>query len=184
MGGQTRGWVWKISSVDPPVPARPIAPAAQQDAVAEANRLLASAVLPPGSRPVAHLPGRHLAGPAQLPACNPIEDATRLWAIPEAPTPLSAFLVSHVPTNMTNQVHGGSTFRGVPISYVVVDARTASSSDELVFTFARVGSWTGLRVDAVTVLRGATCLGGGSGRGSGDRPQAFVLETPPVPRTE
>ena len=108
--------------------------------------------------------------PAQLPACSQLEDATRLWATAEAPALVTAFLRRHVPAETRNSVQGGSTSAGRPTSFVVVDDASRRSRDgklidtgaELIFTFAGIDSRTGLRVDAVTVPKGADCLGGGA----------------------
>jgi hypothetical protein len=141
----------------------------RRTALAEASRLLRSALVPPGSRAVAYLPGHALSGPAQLIACSELEEATRLWITTQAPAATTAFLTGHVPAGMFNEVQGGSTSAGRSTSFIVTDAPMARRGDamwfgpahaELVFTFASLGGRTGLRVDAVTVPEGASCLGG------------------------
>jgi hypothetical protein len=161
-----RGWVRTIAGTPPS--AGLVTAVRRHEAIADANRLLASAVMPPGSRPVAQLPSRALAEPGQLPACNPIEDAGRLWMLHQAPAAVTAFLVGHVPPGTRNSVQGGSTSGGRPTSFVVVDDASQKGRDstlvdtgaELVFTFAALDGQTELRVDAVTIPRGAGCMGG------------------------
>jgi len=63
-----RSWVRTIAGEA--IPAGHVTAAARHDAAGEAIRLVASAVLPSSSHPVARLPGRALAGPAQLLGCN------------------------------------------------------------------------------------------------------------------
>lgn len=155
-----------------PLPPGHVTAVNRQSAVAQALRLLGIAVIPPGSYPVAHLTGRSLAGPADIPACGQVEEATRLWATQEAPALVTAFLLGHIPAGTRNSVQGGSTYAGRPTSSVIVDdvsrrsrgGKLVDTGAELVFTFARIGSrTTGLRVDAITVPKGANCLGGGGG---------------------
>ena len=163
-----RGWVRTIAGTPIPPSAGRLTAVRRHQAIADASRLLASAVMPPGSRPVAQLPSRALAEPALLPACNPIEDAGRLWLLPQAPAAVTAFLVGHVPPGTRNSVQGGSTSGGRPTSFVVVDDASQGGRDstlvdtgaELVFTFASLDGQTELRVDAVTIPRGAACMGG------------------------
>ena len=170
-----RGWLRTIAGA--PVPAGHVTRVARLNAAGQASRLLAGALLPPGSHPVAKLPGRALDQPAQLEGCNPLEDAGRLWLTPEAPAAVTAFLTGHVPAGTTNSVRGESTLAGRPTSFVVVDDVLRRSRDgklvdtgaELVFTFARSGSRTGVRVDAITVPPGAACLSGGGGQSAGRR---------------
>jgi hypothetical protein len=170
-----RGWSRTIAGA--PIPTGHVTRDARQHAADNASRLLASALLPPDSHPVAKLPGRALDQPAQLEGCNPLEDAGRLWLTPEAPAAVTAFLTGHVPAGTTNSVRGGSTLAGRPTSFVVVDdvarrspdGKLADTGAELVFTFARVGSLTGVRVDAITVPPGAACLSGGGGQSAGRR---------------
>jgi hypothetical protein len=149
-----------------PVPplARPVTPVARRLAVAAAIGLLAGAVVPPDARAVASLSDRDLDGPAQLPACNPIEDGARLWLVPGSAGSLASFLPTHLPAGMRNQVEGGSTAAGVPTSGVIVDVPGGNHPQEsLVFTFTRIGGDTGLRVDALTVPSGADCISAGGG---------------------
>ena len=163
-----RGWVRTVAGTPIPPSTGRVTAVSRHQAVADAIRLLASAVMPPGSRPVAQVPGRALAEPAQLPACNPIEDAGRLWVLTQAPADVTAFLVGHVPPGTRNSVQGGTTSGGRPTSFVVVDDASRRGQDgklvatgaELVFTFAPFDDQTELRVDAVTIPRGAACMGG------------------------
>jgi hypothetical protein len=165
-----------IAGVPAPLPVRPVTPVARRVAVAAAVRMLAGAVAPPGARAVASLSDRYLDGAAQLPGCNPVEDGTRLWLVPGSGGSLARFLLTHLPAGMRNQVAGGSTASGVPTSYVIVDVPGGNHPQgSLVFTFARIGSDTGLRVDALTVPSGADCASGGGG--AIGRPNS-----PPVPK--
>jgi len=163
-----RGWVRTTAGTPIPPMAGRVTAASRHQAIADADRLLVSAVMPPGSRPVAQLPESAVAQPAQLPGCDPVEDAGRFWVLPQAPAAVTAFLVSHVPAGTRNSVQGGSTSEGRLTSFVVVDDASRRGRDrklvdtgaELVFTFAPFGGQTELRVDAVTIPRGAVCLSG------------------------
>jgi hypothetical protein len=55
-----------------------------------ASRGTDGAVVPPGARAVASLSDRYLDGAAQLPACNPVEDGTRLWLVDALTVPSGA----------------------------------------------------------------------------------------------
>jgi hypothetical protein len=87
--------------------------------------------------------------------------------LPQAPAAVTAFLVGHIPPGTQNSVQGGATSGGAT-SFVVVDDASRRGEDsklvddgaELVFTFAAFDGQTELRVDAVTIPRGAACMGG------------------------
>jgi hypothetical protein len=164
MAAATGARVRTIAGVPAALPVRPVTPVARRLAVAAAVRMLAGAVVPPGARAVASLSDRYLDGAAQLPGCNPVEDGTRLWLVSGSAGSLTRFLLTHLPAGMRHEVAGGSSAFGVPTSYVIVDVPGGHHpAGSLVFTFARIGSDTGLRVDAITVPSGAVCASGGGG---------------------
>jgi hypothetical protein len=142
---------------------QPMTPAVRQHAVAVSIRLVRSAIVPPGSREVAHLVGKNLSEPAQESACNPIVDATTLWLFRGAASGLTTFLIDHVPPGMTNEGTGSLTSGGVATSYSVADIPGGKHPAQrtLLFTFGPVGRATGLRVDALTIPSGASCASSG-----------------------
>jgi hypothetical protein len=156
-----------INGMGPAEPAMHITGEAKQHAVAAAIRMVKSAVLPPGSRDVARLPGKTLSEPAQVSACDPIVDATTLWLVRGSAESLTTFLAGHVPPGMRNDETGSSTSGGVTTSYSVADMPLGKHPPQrtLVFTFWPVSRAraTRLRVDALTVPSGALCLSGGDG---------------------
>jgi len=156
----TRVRVRIINGIDQAQPPSRITREARGHAVAAAIRMVKSAILPTGSRAVARLPGNNLTEPAQVPACDPIVDATTLWLIRGSAGKLTTFLAGHVPPGMRNDESGSSTSRGVTTSYSVADVPLGKSSAQrtLVFTFGPVGRATGLRVDALTIPSGAICM--------------------------
>jgi hypothetical protein len=147
--------------MDPPLRPLPVAPTAAQHAIAAALRMVATAILPPGSRAASRRPANVPVEPFQLPACNPIEDATELWLVPGTPGDLTTFLRAHVPAGMRAEAYGATSQPiGVTTSYFVADLPEGNRQvNTLVFTFASAGRDTGLRVDAVTVPVGADCSG-------------------------
>jgi len=163
----TRLRVRIVNGTDQAQPPGRITRKARDQAVAAAIRVVKSAILPPGSRNVARLPGKTLQEPAQVSACDPLVDATSLWLIRGSSGTLQTFLVGHVPAGMTNEETGSATLRGVTTSYSVADIPRGKhpSQETLVFTFWPVGRAraTGLRVDALTVPYGALCMSGGGG---------------------
>ncbi len=136
--------------------------AARRQAAAEATSLMAEAVLPPGSSQMADLSGAAFTEPSQSIGCNLIEDDVTLWILPETAQVVSTFLLRHVPPSMTMRVSGGTTISGELLSDIVTDASSAphGQDSELEFTFAPVGSKTGLRVDALAVPASAECASG------------------------
>jgi hypothetical protein len=167
LAAATRVRVRIINGVDQAQPPIRITREARGHAVAAAIRMVRSAIVPPGSRDVARLPGNSLSEPAQLSACDPIADATTLWLIRGSAGKLTAFLVHHVPPGMTNQGTGTSTSGGVTTSDSVADIPGGKhpAQETLLFTFGPLGRarGTGLRVDALTVPSGALCMSAGSG---------------------
>lgn len=149
-----------INGTDQAQPPIRVPRAASRPAVAAAIRMAKSAILPPGSRAVARLPGKDLSEPAQVSACDPLVDATTLWIIRGSAGNLTTFLVDHAPPGMRNDENGSSTSGGVTTSYSVADMPLGKhpSQRELVFTFGPVGRATGLRVDALTIPSGALCM--------------------------
>jgi hypothetical protein len=156
----TRVRVLIINGTDQAQPPRRITREARGQAVAAAIRLVKNAVLPPGSRNVARLPGHNLSEPAQVSACDPLVDATTLWLIRGSAGKLMTFLVGHVPPGMRNDESGSSSSGGVTTSYSVADIPLGKHSGQrtLVFTFGPVGRATGLRVDALTIPSGSICM--------------------------
>jgi hypothetical protein len=154
-----------LNGMGPAEPGMHITRAAREHAVAAAIRVVGRAILPPGSRDVARLPGKTLSEPAQVSACDPLVDATTLWLVRGPAGTLTTFLVGHVPPGMTNDESGSMTLRGVTTSYSVADIPRGKhpAQETLIFTFWPVGRATGLRVDALTVPSGALCMSGGGG---------------------
>jgi hypothetical protein len=127
----------------------------------EAARLLADITVPKDARVVQRLPGRSLARPFTNLVCNPIEAATARWTIPGSPTQLTRFLTAHVPASMFVESQAGPSITEPPISFVA-DALKKSTDDEVVFTFSPVPTkGTDLRVDAMVVPHGASCISSG-----------------------
>jgi hypothetical protein len=161
----TRVRVRIINGIGPVEPGAHITRAARQHAVAAAIRIVSSAILPPGFREVARLPGSNLSEPAQEVACNPIVDATTLWLLRGPAGDLAAYLVDHVPPGMTNDGTGSLTSGGVTTSASVSDIPRGKhpAQQTLIFTFGSVGraGATGLRVDALAVPSSAVCMSAG-----------------------
>jgi hypothetical protein len=157
----------------PQAPARPVRPVAAHRAIEFAQRMLASAIVPPGSRALVRLRNPHIADPGLLQiACNPFEDVTEWWVVPGSPGRVAAFLNAHVPHGMTVGVRDGhGTIHRAPGPEFESDLTAGMHlHGALDFTFAAVGRKTKLRVDAVDVPVGAFCVGIGYGQGTGPSP--------------
>jgi hypothetical protein len=145
-----------------PPPTHPVSAGAMAKARREAAQLLTLAIVPSDSKPAAALPGRLLAGPASSEACNPLVTDTRRWLVAGTPAQLVTFLADHVPHSLTSSGTGTLTQGKIIESYSQTDTPKAGpTSTELGFSWAAVGSRTGLRADAVVVPRGADCMSSG-----------------------
>jgi hypothetical protein len=164
-GRTTRVRVRIINGTDAQQPPQPVAQAAKRHAVAAAIRMVTMAIVPPGSSDVARLDGKDLTEPAQVSACDPLVDATTLWLVREPAGKLTIFLLHHVPRGMRNDEAGSMSSGGVTTSYSVADmpAGKHPAQRTLIFTFAPVGRAIGLRVDALTIPSGASCMSAGGG---------------------
>jgi hypothetical protein len=144
-----------------PMPAGRTTAVARQHAVADAIRMLHDIVLPPGSRAVASFRNRALDNPGVIEACNPLEDAARLWLVPGSAGHLAAFLLAHMPAGMTSGGIGHVSQAGGFQTDNIQEIRPGNSQAELEFNFARIGSDTGLRADALVVPSGSGCSSAG-----------------------
>ncbi len=154
-----------INGIDPQQPAMRIKRRARRRAVTASVRMVTSAILPKGAREVARLHDKYLREPGEVSACDPIVDATTLWRVRKSAGKLEHFLIHHVPRGMTNDGTGSTSSGGVTTSYLVSDVPSGKQAAErtLLFTFARVGRATELRVDGLTIPSGAVCMSGGGG---------------------
>jgi hypothetical protein len=173
-----------------------ITAAARRKALASADALLGKAILPPGSRPVPTLSGKWLSAPAMTPGlCSAVEDVTSRYVVPQSPPDLQAFLLSHVPAGLSRPPgEGVVTDHSITRADVVRWARRAGSgaqayfvfeqpqgervtTSELDFLYAKAGTGSVLRVDAMVVPSDATCEDPGA---PPIRPSGPPSATPPA----
>ena len=131
-----------------------------------AGRMLEAVIVPAGAVRVPRLPGTAFAEPSVEPACTPLTDDARYWAVPGSPADVAAFLAAHTPRWLPNDGTGSLvTAAGEPISYTVSDAPQDSglaSAAELNFTVAALpGGLTGIRADAEVPPADAVCTTSG-----------------------
>jgi hypothetical protein len=160
----------------PPSMSAPITAGARRKAYESADALLGRAILPPGSQPVPTLSGKWLSAPAMTPGlCSAVEDITSRYVVPLGPPVLQAFLLSHIPAGLSRPAgEGVFTDHSITRADVLRWARRAgpgaqayfvfeqpegekTTTSELDFLYAKAGSGSVLRVDAMVVPTDATC---------------------------
>jgi hypothetical protein len=127
-----------------------------------ADRMLAAAVVPPGSIKAAILPGSVFSQPSEGMACTSVIDQTLYWMVPGDPQDIAAFLRAHPPPGIPYSSTGWlGTGGGQTISYDVLDRERGNSGGfpaQLDFTVAALGpGMAGIRADAEVVGPSATC---------------------------
>jgi hypothetical protein len=160
----------------PPSMAALITAGARRRAYESADALLGKAILPPGSQPVPTLSGKWLSAPAMTPGlCSAVEDITSRYVVPLGPPALQAFLLSHIPAGLARPPgEGVLTDYSITRDDVLRWARQAgpgaqayfafeqpegekTTTSELDFLYARAGTGSVLRVDAMVVPSDARC---------------------------
>jgi hypothetical protein len=129
------------------------------------ERMLDAAMVPRGSVQTSSLPGPLFAQPSLEPACRPLTDEVRYWAVPGRPGKVAAFLRVHAPSWLPVDGTGSLiTADGKVLSYDVTDAasdQNVRAPAELDFTVAALpDGMTGIRADAELVPAGAVCTSG------------------------
>lgn len=138
-----------------------------------AQQMLDAVIVPRGAARAGWLPGLAFARPSQEPACTPLTDQVRYWAVRGDPAGVATFLTGHAPSSLRNNETGwlGST-GGAVISYQVGDvprSRRLAARAELDFTVSALpGGMTGIRADAEVIPPAATCLRSGGPAWSGN----------------
>jgi len=146
-----------------PRPTKPVTGRALRAAKRQVAQMLGAASIPSGAQPTHHLQSKALAVPGVRDACNPVEEGTEKWLVPEAPSTLVAFFEHHAPPAMTQESALPDPGAGSVLAYFAADSEKANGDDLLEISFTPVGSRTGLRIDAIVVPAGSSCASGAQG---------------------